>query len=167
MSEHNTLPPCGFDSLKDLSDRVYFSARPVEHEDEIPLPRDGILLIDDSDDDAELSLRTLGKLGSALPYAWLKDSVSAVEALEHAPKEALPRMILLDLRMPRMDGYEVLKRLKANPRTERISVIVMVGSARAPELSRCLAAGANAHVVKPLAREALVAACERAVVDLS
>lgn len=163
MPEH-TQPPQGFE---DHAERSYFPAVGLSEDEEVALPRDGILLIDDSDDDAELSLRALRRLGLTLPVGWLKDSVRAINALEHARREELPRLVLLDLHMPRIDGFEVLRRLKGNARTENLCVIVMVGSARAPELARCMALNANAYVVKPLNRDSLLAACERAVMDLS
>jgi two-component system, response regulator len=163
----HTQPPEGFESSSSPGERSYLRSPAAARDDEISLPRDGILLIDDSDDDAELSLRALAKLGLALPVAWLKDSVRALEALVAAEASALPRLILLDLHMPRVDGFEVLQKVKQNTRTARMCVIVMVGSARTPELERCVAAGADAYVVKPLNRDSVLAACERAALRLS
>jgi two-component system, response regulator len=131
---------------------------------EVVLPRSGVLLIDDNEDDAELSLRSLRKLGLKVPILWLSDSSRAIEALEDvANVHRLPRLVLLDLKMPRVDGFEILRRIRTNPCLEKVTVIVMVSSPRAPELPRCFGLGASAHIVKPLRAESFAAACERAV----
>jgi two-component system response regulator len=141
------------------------SAEPVQNGD-IVLPKNGILLIDDSEDDAELSLRGLHKLDLHVPVLWLNDSSRAVDAIEKLQRrEDLPRLILLDLHMPRVDGYDILRRTRAHVVTANLPIIVMVGSARAPELPRCFGLGANAFLVKPLQPQAFLAACERAVVQ--
>jgi len=133
---------------------------------EILLPRDGVLLIDDSEDDAELSLRGLHKLNLHVPILWLNDSLRAIEALEKTRRrEELPRVLLLDLHMPRVDGYEILRRVRAHGPTATLPVIVMVGSVRAPELPRCFGLGASAFLVKPLQAQPFLAACERALVQ--
>lgn len=140
-------------------------AQPVQSGD-ILLPKDGILLIDDSEDDAELSLRGLHKLNLHVPILWLNDSLRAVEAIEKIQsREELPRLILLDLHMPRVDGYDVLRRVRAHAPTANLPMLVMVGSARAPELPRCFSLGASAFVVKPIQPQPFLAACERAVVQ--
>jgi two-component system, response regulator len=140
------------------------TAAPVQRN--IAFPKGGVLLIDDSEDDAELSLRGLHKLDLHVPVLWLNDSLAAVEALERVERsEDLPRLILLDLHMPRVDGYEVLRRLRAHKPTANLPIIVMVGSAKAPELPRCFNLGANAFVVKPIQAQTFLAACERAVVQ--
>ena len=148
-----TSPEVAFETLK-----VDRSTIPV-------LPKDGILLIDDSEDDAELSLRALCAAGLQVPIAWIGDSTSAIDALESATPQSLPRLVLLDLRMPCIDGFETLRRMRDNPRTRALSVIVMVGSARAPELPRCYSLGANSYVVKPLRRDSFFAACARAALE--
>lgn len=133
---------------------------------DLDLPQDGILLIDDNEDDAELSLRCLHKLGLDVPIIWLSDSAQAIDKLENVSrKRELPRLILLDLKMPRVNGLEVLKRLRAKPRLEGVAVIVMVSSSRDPEVGHCLGAGANSYVVKPLRSETFFAACERALLS--
>ena len=129
------------------------------------LPKDGILLIDDSEDDAELSLRALRTLGLQVPVAWISDSTRALEALEATVPQDLPRLVLLDLRMPCVDGFEALSRIRDNPRTRALSIIVLVGAARAPELPRCYNLGANSYLVKPFHRDSFFAAGGRAALE--
>ena len=138
----------------------------TEKNSDVDLPHDGILLIDDNEDDAELSVRVLNKLGLDIPIIWLSDSGQAIEKLENvsSPSE-LPRLVLLDLKMPRVDGFEVLRRIRARRRLQALTVIVMVSSPRDPELPRCLSAGASTYVAKPLRADTFFAACERAVLN--
>lgn len=74
--------------------------------------------------------------------------------------DELPRLILLDLNMPRMDGHEVLRDIKSDPALKRIPVVVLSTSNYERDVARAYAAGANSYIVKPLTYEELVQACE-------
>ena len=116
-----------------------------------------VLLVEDNADDAELALHGLSRCGLDSEVKWVRDGVEAMEWLDAGGAGTL-RLLLLDLRMPRMDGFEVLRRLKGDPATRGIAVIVMVSAPDAPELERCFELGADAYLVKPLEAEPLRAA---------
>ncbi|HKO89356.1 MAG TPA: response regulator [Burkholderiales bacterium] len=138
----------------------------LEKSSDFEIPRDGVLLIDDNEDDAELSLRCLNKLHLDVPILWASDSAQAIKKLENVSSvRELPRVILLDLKMPCVDGFEVLRRIRAKPKLRDMTVIVMVSSLRDPELPRSISAGASTYVVKPLRPDGFYAACERAVLN--
>ena len=114
-----------------------------------------ILLVDDSDADAELVLRALRKGGVVNKVMRLRDGV---EALEFAFREgafdqrqgAHPRLILLDLKMPRLGGIDVLRRLKADETTRMIPIVVLTSSAEEQDVAESYRLGANSYLVKPV-----------------
>ncbi|MFO7188777.1 MAG: response regulator [Pseudomonadota bacterium] len=110
-----------------------------------------LLLVEDSADDAELALHALAQSGLKARTHWVRDGQEALEWIGRNP----PRVVLLDLKMPRLDGFEVLRRLKQRPDTAAVPVIVMVSGKDAPELEACTALGADGHLVKPLQVAAL------------
>lgn len=114
-----------------------------------------VLLVEDSSADAELTIRALKKKGVTNNIVWLKDGAEALDYLFRAgayENRAMrkPRMILLDLRMPKVDGLEVLRRLKAEPSFRAISVIMMTSSAEEPDITQAYALGVNSYIVKPI-----------------
>ncbi len=113
-----------------------------------------VLLVDDSADDAELSLLALRRSGLAVEVEWVRDGAEAMRRLDAGGARGV-RLMLLDLRMPHMDGYEVLQRVKGNSATRGIPVVVMVSAPAAPEIDACIALGADAYLVKPLDGAAL------------
>lgn len=113
-----------------------------------------VLLVEDSADDAELSLLALRRSGMANDVEWVRDGVEAMHWLE-AGGAGRAHLILLDLKMPHMDGYEVLRRVKADPVMRRIPVVVMASMHGTPELERCFELGADGYLVKPLEAQAL------------
>lgn len=113
-----------------------------------------VLLVDDSADDAELSLLALRRSGIAADVDWVRDGVEAMRWLEAGGAQRVD-LILLDLKMPHMDGYEVLRRVKADPAMRRIPIAVMASTHGTPELDRCFELGADGYLVKPLEGEAL------------
>jgi two-component system response regulator len=114
-----------------------------------------ILLVEDSAADAEMTLRTLKKRGIANDIEWVKDGVEALEFLRcegawAGRRNGLPRLVLLDLKMPRMDGLEVLAQLKQDPRTRNIPVVMMTSSQEEGDLVASYALGVNSYIVKPV-----------------
>ena len=114
-----------------------------------------ILLVEDSGADAEMTLRTLKKRGIANTVDWVRDGVEAVEYLYcegiYAGRtNGPPRLVLLDLKMPRMDGLQVLGRMKADERTKTIPVVMMTSSREEGDLLASYRLGVNSYIVKPV-----------------
>jgi len=114
-----------------------------------------ILLVEDSANDAELALEALAAHGLANEVCHVRDGVEALDFLyrrgsfEHR-SEGNPVVVLLDLKMPKVDGLEVLRQVKSDPSLRLIPVVVMTSSREASDLAASYALGANAFVVKPL-----------------
>jgi two-component system response regulator len=114
-----------------------------------------ILLVEDNERDAELTMRALKKGGLANKLLWVKDGQQALDYLFRsgefsAREDVVPRMVLLDLKMPRIDGIEVLRAVKADERTKRIPVIVMTSSQEESDVAQTYELGVNSYVVKPV-----------------
>jgi two-component system response regulator len=114
-----------------------------------------ILLVEDSSADAEMTLRTLKRRGIANNVEWVRDGVEAIEYLfcEGAfagRNNGYPKLVVLDLKMPRMDGLQVLARMKADPRTKSIPVVMMTSSREEGDLLASYELGVNSYVVKPV-----------------
>jgi len=109
-----------------------------------------ILLVEDNRDDLDLALDAFEKHRSRVHVA--RDGVEAVEALfgENGKPRLRPRLILLDLKLPRLDGMEVLKRVKSDPQTRGIPVVVLTSSGQEGDLEACYRLGANSYIVKPV-----------------
>lgn len=110
-----------------------------------------ILLIDDNLMDAELTIRSLKKHPMVGSILHLKDGQ---EALDHFEKgENTAELILLDLKMPRVNGIEVLKVLKSDPATRYIPVVILTSSVEPIDVRSCYNMGANSFIVKPVKYE--------------
>jgi len=114
-----------------------------------------ILLVEDSDADAELTLRALKRQKLANKVVRVHDGVEALDYVnrggEWAQREdTQPRLILLDLKMPRMDGITVLRRLKADERTRGIPVVMLTSSAEESDMVESYNLGVNSYLVKPV-----------------
>jgi CheY-like chemotaxis protein len=115
-----------------------------------------LLLVEDNPSDAEFAFRALRKADSATRIAHVKDGAEALEFLfatgEFALRRGLPmpKVILLDLKLPKVDGIEVLRRLKGNAATRAIPVVVLTSSKEERDLRECYESGVNSYVVKPV-----------------
>ncbi len=115
-----------------------------------------ILLVEDTDSDAELTIRALRKRGLENKLVWLNDGAQAIDFIfgegEYAGRniEKTPRVILLDLRLPKVNGIEVLRRIKGDERTRRIPVVVVTSSKEDSDLEDCYALGVNSYISKPV-----------------
>ena len=114
-----------------------------------------ILLVEDSDADAELVLRALRKGGVVNKVMRLRDGVEAMDFLfregtfDHR-SGGQPRLVLLDLKMPRLGGIDVLRRLKVDERTRMIPVVVLTSSAEEQDVAESYRLGVNSYLVKPV-----------------
>jgi two-component system response regulator len=115
-----------------------------------------ILLVEDNPSDVELSLYALRKNKIANQVQVARDGVDALDFLFCTGQfterliENTPRVIFLDLKLPRVDGMEVLRRIKSDERTRRIPVVVLTSSREERDLNRCYLLGVNSFVVKPI-----------------
>lgn len=115
-----------------------------------------ILLIEDNMNDAELAIRAFRKGNINNNLIHLKDGAQALEFLfgtgEFKGRDLSnkPKVILLDLKMPKMDGLEVLTHIKANDLTKAIPVVVLTSSKEHPDIERAYSLGANSYIVKPV-----------------
>lgn len=115
-----------------------------------------ILMVEDNPDDVELTLAAFRKVRIANRVHVARDGEEALECIFGAGPDAggqpghLPQLILLDLMLPKIDGFEVLRRLKRDPRTRRIPVIVLTVSQRGRDVAECRRLGAEAYLVKPV-----------------
>lgn len=109
-----------------------------------------VLLVEDSEDDA-LLIRRAFRIGAPdLDLEILRDGTSALDRLEGAVAEELPRLVLLDLRMPGISGFEVLRRIRENPRTRFMPVVILSNSALEADRELAFDQGANSYLQKPL-----------------
>jgi len=120
-----------------------------------------ILLVEDNPLDAELSMRGLQSAKLFNRIVWLKDGQEALDYVyrrgHYAQREAGdPGLILLDLKMPRVDGLEVLATLKSDVDTKKIPIVVMTSSQEEKDVVKSYDLGANSYVVKPVNFEDLV-----------
>lgn len=114
-----------------------------------------ILLAEDDDNDAELTMDALRSLRLANDVVRVKDGAEALDYLSrrnaYADRPpAHPALVLLDLKMPKVDGLEVLRAVKADPQLRTIPVVVLTSSREEQDLTRSYGLGVNAYVVKPV-----------------
>lgn len=121
-----------------------------------------VLLVEDTPEDAELTMRTLKKYNLANNLVWVKDGAEAVDFLfatgAHAGRriENLPRVVLLDLHLPKLGGLEVLRRLKGDSRTQAIPVVVLTSSTEESDMKECYRLGVNSFISKPVEFDAFM-----------
>src|SRR6266699_5908180 len=123
-----------------------------------------ILLVEDSPYDAELTIRELTRRNLANKLVHLKDGAEALEFIfgtgAYAGRDTRqhPRVILLDLKLPKVDGLEVLRALKSDERTKTLPVVVLTSSKEEPDIAAAYRLGANSYIVKPVDFEAFARA---------
>jgi two-component system, response regulator len=127
-----------------------------------------ILLVEDNPNDAELTMRALKKNNLANSVFHAKDGEQALAfifaegAYTARSIENTPKVILLDLKLPKVNGIEILQRIKADDRTKNIPVVVLTSSREDSDLNKCYELGVNSYIVKPVEFEHFV----KAVSDL-
>jgi len=115
-----------------------------------------VLLVEDSPHDAELTVRALKKHNLANRLVHVKDGAAALDFIFSEGTDGQravgrsPKVVLLDLKLPKVDGIEVLRRLKSDERTKTIPVVVMTSSREDRDLTVCYQLGVNGYVVKPV-----------------
>lgn len=114
-----------------------------------------ILLAEDNPEDAEMTLRALKRNNLANKVRWVKDGAEALEYLFDAGNRP-PKLVLLDIKMPKVDGIEVLRRLKAEAATQKIPVVVMTSSNEERDVVESYRLGVNSYIVKPVQFDAFM-----------
>lgn len=115
-----------------------------------------ILLVEDNASDSEMTIQALKKNNLANKLLHVKDGAAALDYIfaegEYKGREIQdkPRVILLDLKMPRVSGIEVLKRIRSDERTKSIPIVVLTSSKEDPDIQKCYDLGVNSYVVKPM-----------------
>ncbi len=113
-----------------------------------------ILLAEDSASDAEMALRALKKSNLANSVTWVRDGVEALDFIFSRGKfdgrSGNPKLVMLDLKMPKVDGIEVLRQLRANEKTAMIPVVILTSSAEERDIMESYKLGVNSYIVKPV-----------------
>ncbi len=115
-----------------------------------------ILLIEDNADDAEMTIRSLKRKNLADRLMWIKDGVEAIDYLlgqgefQGRDINQKPKVIFLDLKLPKLNGLEVLDLLKKDPATDHIPVVMLSSSQEEQDIFRSYNLGVNSYIVKPL-----------------
>ncbi len=114
-----------------------------------------ILLVEDNMTDAELTIRELKRNNMANNLVHVKDGQEALDLIASKISRGIkrdfqPKVILLDIQMPRVNGIEVLEKLKTNPLTSSIPVVMLTSSKEDPDIKKCYELGANSYIVKPV-----------------
>jgi len=116
-----------------------------------------LLLVEDNSSDAELTIRELKKHNLANNLFHVKDGEEAQEFIFATGRfsgrrsiDNLPRLILLDIQMPKVNGIEVLQRIKSDERTKATPVVMLTSSKEDPDIKKSYAFGANSYIVKPV-----------------
>jgi CheY-like chemotaxis protein len=115
-----------------------------------------VLIVEDNPEDADLAIRALKKQNLANNLIHLCDGAEAIDFLFGSGSYAdrnmsnVPKVILLDLKMPKVGGLEVLQKIRSDPRTKTIPVVILTSSAEDPDIKRSYELGANSYIVKPV-----------------
>ena len=120
------------------------------------MPQKYIVLAEDNPDDEALTLRALSKNNLANSVVVARDGAEAVDFLfgtgAHAGRDVsdLPGVVLLDLKLPKLDGFEVLRRIRADQRTKTLPVVILTSSKEERDIAQGYAGGCNSYVRKPV-----------------
>jgi two-component system response regulator len=124
-----------------------------------------VLLVEDNINDAELTIRELRKHNMANNLVHVKDGEEALDFIfatgQYAGTRDIsypPRVILLDIQMPKVNGLEVLQKIKSDVRTKATPVVILTSSKEDPDIQKCYHLGANSYIVKPVNFESFAAA---------
>ncbi|HUW39387.1 MAG TPA: response regulator [Rectinemataceae bacterium] len=115
-----------------------------------------VLLVEDNPQDADLAKRAFKKKNLANHLHWVEDGEEALDFLFRRGRYAdrsqsrNPKVVMLDLKLPKVDGLEVLEAIKKDERTKSIPVVIVTSSRQDPDIARAYALGANSYVVKPI-----------------
>lgn len=123
-----------------------------------------ILLVEDNPDDVELTLLAFGRSHLVNEVTVARDGVEALEILHGTadkPPQPLPMLVLLDLKLPRVDGFEVLRQMRQHASTRLIPVVVLTSSAQERDLVQTYSTGANSYIVKPVDFEQFAVAAQQ------
>lgn len=115
-----------------------------------------ILLVEDNPDDEALTIRALKQNNIMNEMVVARDGVEALEYLDNCEPGALPEVILLDLKLPRIDGLEVLRRIREKDKTRNLAVVILTSSAEERDISASYALGVNSYIRKPVDFEQFV-----------
>lgn len=116
-----------------------------------------ILLVEDNPDDAELSVVTLKQQIRDVEVTVVEDGVLAMEFLAHT----LPDVVLLDLKLPRMDGHDVLRAIRSDARMKQLPVVILTSSDEEQDVAQSYELGVNSYVRKPVDFDAFAKVAER------
>lgn len=125
-----------------------------------------ILLVEDNADDLEMTLHALRKGKVANHIQVVRDGAEALDflfcegAFSGRPSTAAPKVIMLDLKLPKVDGKEVLRRIKADSRTRSIPVVILTSSKEQRDVEESYALGVNSFIVKPVSFDSFVKAVQ-------
>ncbi|MFA6560701.1 MAG: response regulator [Verrucomicrobiia bacterium] len=115
-----------------------------------------ILLVEDNPRDAELAMRALQKRNLTNKLVWVKDGAAALEFIfgprgnADSKVRRRPKVVLLDLKLPKVDGMEVLRQIKANDKAKSIPVVILTSSREEPDIVQSYELGVNSYIVKPV-----------------
>ncbi|HTL50995.1 MAG TPA: response regulator [Planctomycetota bacterium] len=124
-----------------------------------------ILLVEDNPDDEAMTMRALSKMNLLNPIVVARDGAEALDLLlgrgKHAGEPLNPQVVMLDLKLPKVDGLEVLQQVRANPLTELLPVVILTSSNEQSDIVEGYSLGANSYVRKPVESAAFREAVQR------